>query len=177
MPPHCDSLDGPVVIAARAALEMGDVDIVLPYVHEDGWDEVRRAHAKTMVARAAGDEACDVADLWFFETVVRIHRAGEGAPYTGLKPAGLDVGPVIPVAERAIEQGSPDDLVVLLTKHLEDEVRSRFDHVVHLAAEKGRGLHQARRFVAASLDLMVWAHQMYQGIGAVPHEAHQAHSH
>lgn len=36
MPPHCDSLDGPVVTAARQALEAGDVDIVLPFVHADG---------------------------------------------------------------------------------------------------------------------------------------------
>jgi tetratricopeptide (TPR) repeat protein len=37
--------------------------------------------------------------------VVRIHRAGEGAPYTGLKPAGLSEGPIIPIAEKAIEIG------------------------------------------------------------------------
>jgi hypothetical protein len=30
MPPHYDSLDGPVVTAARSALDEGDVDIVLP---------------------------------------------------------------------------------------------------------------------------------------------------
>ena len=29
---HCDSLDGPVIIDARAALESGDVDIVLKRV-------------------------------------------------------------------------------------------------------------------------------------------------
>jgi hypothetical protein len=33
----------------------------------------------------------------------RLHRPGEGAPYTGLKPAGQDFGPVIPAAEHAIE--------------------------------------------------------------------------
>jgi hypothetical protein len=33
MPPHCDSLDGPVVTAARRALDAGNVDLVLPFVH------------------------------------------------------------------------------------------------------------------------------------------------
>ena len=94
MPPHCDSLDGPVVLAAIRALEAGDVDLVLPYVHADGADEVRRAFDLVVVGRQQGDEARQACDRYFFETVVRIHRAGEGAPFTGLKPAGLDNGPV-----------------------------------------------------------------------------------
>jgi hypothetical protein len=32
MPPHCDSLDGPVVTAAREALDTTDVDLILPFV-------------------------------------------------------------------------------------------------------------------------------------------------
>jgi hypothetical protein len=96
MPPHCDSIDGPVVNAARKALDAGDVDVALPYVPSDGEDEVRRAFLAVMGVRDQGNAVREVADLHFFETVVRVHRAGEGAPYTGLKPAGLDHGPVIP---------------------------------------------------------------------------------
>ena len=44
------------------------------------------------------------------ETVIRLHRAGEGAAYTGLKTAGADYGPAIPAAEYAVETG---DLVKL----------------------------------------------------------------
>ena len=98
MPPHCDSLDGPVATAARDALMSGDVDLVLPFVPADAEAEVRAAFDLAAKARAMGGEAAEVADRWFFETAVRVHRAGEGAPYTGLKPAGLDVGPVIPAA-------------------------------------------------------------------------------
>ena len=98
MPPHCDSLDGPVVTAARQALETDDLDLILPFVHEDGEAEVRAMFASVQSVRGLGEATREIADRLFFETVVRIHRAGEGAPYTGLKPAGLDVGPVIPLA-------------------------------------------------------------------------------
>mgnify|MGYP001767195518 CR=1 FL=1 len=175
MPPHCDSLDGPVVAAARRALEAGRADLVLPFVPEDAWDQVRQAFGLTGRARAAGGPAAEVADLWFFETVVRLHRAGEGAPYTGLKPAGLDVGPVIPVAEAAIASGEPDGLVHLLTARLEAEIRSRFAHMRHLAAEAGRGLPEARRHTEAMLGLQVWAHGLYQAIGAPAHAGHHEH--
>lgn len=175
MPPHCDSLDGPVVEAARRALDAGNVDLVLPYVFEDGWPEVRSAFTSTLEARAAGDAAREIADLWFFETVVRVHRAGEGAPYTGLKPAGLDVGPVIPVAERAIEEESPEQLVNLLADRLSDEVRSRFAHMVHLKADADKGLHEGRRYVEAMLALQVWSHSVYGSIEAAAHTGHHEH--
>jgi Family of unknown function (DUF6448) len=102
MPPHCDSLDGPVVGAARAALEAGDVALVLPFVPERDEADVRSAFTDVTRVRAMGDEARAVADRFFFETVVRVHRAGEGASYTGLKPAGTPVSPVIPIAEEAL---------------------------------------------------------------------------
>ena len=96
VPPHCDSLDGPVVQAALRALDADNVDLVRPYVHESGEAELRQAFDLSRKARAQGPEAREVADRYFFETAVRIHRTGEGAAYTGLKPAGLDVGPVFP---------------------------------------------------------------------------------
>jgi Family of unknown function (DUF6448) len=89
MPSHCDTMDGPVVSAASKALEAEDVNFALAYVPESGEAEVRSAFKKVLRAREADDQAArEVADLYFFETVVRVHRAGEGAPYTGLKPAG-----------------------------------------------------------------------------------------
>ena len=175
MPPHCDSLDGPVVEAARGALEAGSVDLVLPYVFEGGWAEVRSAFTLTLRARTLGDAAREVADLWFFETVVRVHRAGEGAPYTGLKPAGLDVGPVIPVAERAIEQESPEELVSLLTGRLGDEIRTRFAHMLHLKPEADKGPREVRRYVEATLALQVWAHSVHGCIEASAHPGHHEH--
>ena len=108
MPPHCDSMDGPVVGAARQALDTGNINLILAYVPESATAEVKSTFDKVTRARRTGCDAREVADLYFFETVVRLHRAGEGAPYTGLKPAGLDVGPVIPAAEKAIEIGSPE---------------------------------------------------------------------
>src|SRR5574341_192163 len=133
MPPHCDSMDGPVVTAARKALDQKDVTLILPYVPKEGEEEVSRAFDKVQMVRSSdGAVTREVADLYFFETVVRIHRAGEGAPYTGLKPAGLDVGPVIPEAERAIETGNPDALVKVLTDTVREEVHKRLHRVMHL---------------------------------------------
>ena len=169
MPPHCDSLDGPVVTAARRALETKNADVALAYVPKRGEAEVRQAFAAALRIRDMGPAVREVADLHFLETVVRIHRAGEGAPYTGLKPAGLDHGPVIPVAERAIQTGSPDELAALLTARVEQELRARFAHMLALKARADGDLDANRAYVEAMLDLQVWAHNLHHATTASAH--------
>jgi len=171
MPPHCDSMDGPVVLAALRALEAREVEVILPYVHEAGEEEVRRAFDLVVEARDAGPQARDVADRYFVETVVRIHRAGEGAPFTGVKPAGLPVGPVIPVAERAIRTGSADELFRLLEDALRDEVKERFERVLELQIHADGPVAEAREYVQSMLGLQVWAHGIYGAIRSMPHAA------
>jgi len=173
MPPHCDSLDGPVVTAARHALVIGDVDQVLPYVPADAEDEVRDAFTRVMPLQAGEQPVAEVAQRWFFETVVRLHRAGEHAPYTGLKPAGLDVGPVIPLAEKAIESGDAEQVHRLLATELQTELAHRLGHVTQLAVDKDTSLVTAREYVQAMLGFQVYAHQVYQAVHRDPHGAHQ----
>lgn len=123
---HCDGLDGPVVTAARAALEKGDVNLVLVWIQKQDEPEIRKAFEQTFGVRKLSPQARDLADTYFFETLVRLHRAGEGAPYTGLKPAGRDLGPAIPGADRALETGDVEPLVRLLVDATEKGLRQRF---------------------------------------------------
>ncbi len=170
MPPHCDSLDGPVVRAAREALDSENVEVILPYVYKPGEDEVRRAFELTVKARAKGPDAREVADRFFFETAVRVHRAGEGAPYTGLKPAGLDVGPVIPLAEDAIDNGDPSQLADFLADAVRREVDARYAAMLRAKGPAGAGVDEAREYVEAMLGFQVWAHKLYGAIHAAAHE-------
>jgi hypothetical protein len=177
MPPHCDSLDGPVVTAARMALVDGDVDLVLPYVPAATESEVVEAFALAAKARIMGGEAEMVAERWFFETVVRLHRLGEGAPFTGLKPAGLDVGPVIPVAERALAGGSAEELADLLCTAVREQVQARHTRVMALAEHARDDVAHARAHVEAALGLQVWAHHLHQTILAHADAEAAAHDH
>ena len=172
MPPHCDSLDGPVVKAAAQALHTGNVELVLPYVHPDGEAEVREAFARVLPLRAGGDGAGELADRWFYETVVRVHRAGEGAPYTGLKPAGLDPGPVLPLAERAVASGQVDAVYGLLAGELRRQLEGRLRRVGELAAAKDRSVADARAWVEAMLGFEVYAHHTYSALQSGPHGEH-----
>ena len=56
IPPHCDSLDGPVVLAAKEALENQNINLILPWVHLEGEEEVKDAFAKTIKVYNDGNE-------------------------------------------------------------------------------------------------------------------------
>jgi len=161
MPPHCDTMDGPVVKAARQALAAGNVKLILPWVPQDGEAELSEAFRQTMAVRDKGADALKLADNWFFETAVRLHRVGEGEPYTGLKPAGLDEGPVIPRAERAIEDGDTAGLIAFLTGAVEEEIGKRFARIRATRSYDSDDVAAARNYVEAMLDLLVYANKLH----------------
>jgi hypothetical protein len=166
---HCDGLDGPVVTAAKAALAAGNVDLVLVWVRPEHDAEVRRAFQQTLVVRRLSAEAEALADMYFFETVVRLHRLGEGAPYTGLKPAGRDLGPAIPTADAALESGDAAPLVQLLTEQLQRGVTEHFDQVMQLKTYATADVQAGRRFVAA---YVAFVHYVEAAYGAAATSAH-----
>lgn len=116
--------------------------------------------------RDLGGAAQSIADRLFFETVVRVHRAGENAPYTGLKPAGLDVGPVIPLAEQAAVGLDAEALADFLSAELRDRLDARVAEIGTLAAARSRSLADERRYVEAVLGLQVYSHRLYRQMHA-----------
>lgn len=164
MPPHCDTKDGPVVIAAKESLEQNNVNLILPWAFEGAEAEIKEAFEKTIAARKYGNEAKEVADTWFFETVVRLHREGEGAPYTGLKPAGLDEGPVVPLVNKAVETENISELTDFIKKAVDDAITEKFTHVMHTKKFDVNDTKAARLYVEKYLGLTLYSHTLYQNI-------------
>ena len=127
---HCDGLDGPVVKAAQRALETRNPALVLIWVQEQDEPEIRKTFEQTLAVRVLSPQARELADRFFFETLVRVHRAGEGAPFTGLKPAGRDLGPAIPAADEAVRVGSVEPVRHLLTVAIQERLRQQFGEVM-----------------------------------------------
>lgn len=144
---HCDTMEGPVVTAARAALEAGDVAPVLKWVKADNEDEVRAAFRQALVVRTAGPEAKELADRYFFETLVRLHRLGEGEPYEGLKTEAPEPG--IAAADHAIESGAIDPLVRELTESMASQVRAKYAAVAERARTRDESVAAGRAWVEA----------------------------
>ena len=150
---HCDTLDGPVVLAAKEAFQKGDVTPVLKWVKPDDEKEIRDAFAKAVKVRALGDEARELADHHFFETLVRVHRAGEGMAFTGLKPAG-EVDPGIAAADKALQHGSAKELAHHMAREVEEQITRRFAEVSEKAKQADQSVEAGRAYVAAYVDFI-----------------------
>ena len=170
---HCDGLDGPVVTAAREALETEDLNLVLSWIQEADEQGIRDVFEHTLAVRKLSPEAEDLADRHFFETLVRVHRAGEGAPYTGLKPAGRDLGPAIPAADNAIREGSEEKVIRLLTDKIRHGIHERFQEVNERKGFNQEEVEAGREYVEAYVRFVHYVEGIYQAASASD-QAHHA---
>lgn len=166
---HCDTTRGPVVTAARAALDARDPSLVLHWVPPEDEPEVRDAFQHTMGVRALGPAARELADRYFFETLIRIHRAGEGAPYTGLTEGEPE--PIIVTTDRALERGSADQLEEQLVAAVRLGLAERFASARATKDFRPGDVANGRRFVAAYVPLTHWV----EGVFAAAKETGEHH--
>lgn len=159
---HCDTMDGPVVKAAKKAIETGDVNLVLIWVQKKDEAEIKEAFAKTVAVRKLNPDSKQLADMYFFETLVRVHRAGEGAPYTGLKPAGTEPEPGIAAADKAIETGSGEALVKSLSETIHHGIHEHFMEVMAKKNFKPDDIEAGREYVKAYVIFIHYVERLYQ---------------
>ena len=170
---HCDSMKGPVVAAASAALENGDVTPVLRWVPASSEAEIRDAFAKTMAARKASPEAREVADRWFFETLVRVHREPEGEPFAGLKGADFRPEEGIELADQAIASGSLSAAETSIVDNVRAGLRKRFAEVIEAKGHADESVEAGRHYVQAYVEFIHYAERLHESATttAGPHAA------
>lgn len=166
---HCDGIDGPVVTAAKKALESNNVNYVLVWVQKEDIDNITHIFNHTLKVRKLNQDAQKLADRFFFENLVRIHRAGEGASYTGLKPAGRDLGPGIPAADKAIETESVNDLIELIDENVTNGIQHRFMNAMKLKNYDPDDVIAGQEYVKAYVEYFHFAEGIYEATQKTGH--------
>lgn len=179
---HCDGEDGPVIKAAQQALDTGNVNRVLIWVQPADQAQIKEAFHKTLDVRQLSPSAKKLADYSFFETLVRVHRAGEGAPYTGIKPAGRDLGPALVAGDKALETGSVKPLAELLTQAVHKSVGGQFKDVIAMKNFKTDDVAAGQEYVKAYVGYIHSVERIYKATegsahGSAAEPATTAHQH
>lgn len=123
---HCDTMEGPTAQDGLRSLETGDPAPALKWVGPADENELREIFEQALAARDLGPAARSVAERWFIENLVRIHRAGEGAPYSGVQPYGTPVDERVAAADAAIASGDLAPLEGLVPADRWAELQRRF---------------------------------------------------
>ena len=168
---HCDTADGPAVTAGRRALETGNLNPALAWLPADGEAELRDVFDKALRVRTLGDDAAELADRLFLETLVRIHRMAEGVGFTGVQPSGAEIEPVVAAADDAIATGSDAALLPMVPAERRAELHERFHAALALKGVDVDDVAAARRYVAAYVSFVKHAE------GEDHEHAHADHTH
>jgi hypothetical protein len=166
---HCDGLDGPVVGAAKKALESGNVNPILIWVQQKDEQTIKDAFQRTLAVRKLDPKARELADTYFFETLVRVHRAGEGAPYTGLKPAGRDLGPAVPAGDKALEDGKLQPVAKILMKTVETGLHEQFEQAMSRKNFKADDVEAGREYVESYVKYIHYVERLYESAKVSAH--------
>ncbi len=154
---HCDTMDGPTVADGRKAMESNNINYVLKWVQPEYDEEVTLIFNQSMKIKDLSSEAKEVAEQYFFGNLVRIHRAGEGAPYTGLKPSGTHVDEKVLAADKSIEIGNLSPLENLIEKEKMPELTERFDKVMSLKNYDVNDVEAGREYIEAYVKFFKFA--------------------
>jgi hypothetical protein len=172
---HCDHIDGPVVNDARVAIEYNDITPLLKWINKEDEAELASVFEKTMRVRQAGGETQEIADRLFFETLVRLHRASEGAPYTGLKPAGTPVAEYVTLSDNALEYGFPDELIDHLQGAIEHSISEKFNATYFNKRRVNENVEYGRAYVHSYVDFVHYVKhvlEVIKGDGSPVHDNH-----
>ena len=133
---------------------------------------VRAAFKKVLNDKAKSTEA---AEHKFFATLVKIHRAGEGAPFTGLKPAGA-VEQAVAESDKSLVSGSSDTLVKLITDDVTAGIKKRYEQAAAAYNHKDESIAQGREFVEAYVAYTHYVERLHQdATGKGAHGEHVEH--
>lgn len=148
---HCDSYDGPTVKDALKALETNNVNLVLKWIDKKQEGEITSLFKKTYSLRNGDKEVYAIVEKHFLETLVRLHRKTEGAPFTGLKPAG-STKKIVQLSDNALKNEDIDGLLEKLNSHIGTSLRKKYEKVVALDKVKDQSVEKGREYVAAYVD-------------------------
>ncbi|MCB2412218.1 DUF6448 family protein [Demequina sp. TTPB684] len=154
---HCDTADGPAATDGRKALDTGNINHALKWIPAEGEDELRGVFSKALRVRTLGADAGDLADRLFLETLVRLHRMGEGVGFTGVQPTGTAIDPVVKAADEALAFGTDDRLLPMVPEERREELHRRFHAANAAASFDADDVAAGRRYLAAYVDFFKFA--------------------
>ena len=154
---HCDTMDGPLIKDARIAIRQNNINYVLKWVRTENESEIKNAYSLMMKVRELSPEARELAEKYFFETIVRVHRSGEGVPYTGVKPSGTPIDEKILAADKSIESGNLSPLTEMELKDKMPELTARFDKVMSLKNFDVNNVKAGREYIEAYVQFFKFA--------------------
>lgn len=166
---HCDTMDGPTVADGIKAMDENNINYVLKWVIPDYEKEITEKFNLSMKAKDLSPESKELAEQYFFSELVRIHRAGEGAPFDGLKPSGTPIDEKVKAADESIAVGNLSPLEGLIEEEKMPELAERFEKVMALKDFNVNDVEEGREYIEAYVKFFKFAEGEEEHHGEAAH--------
>ena len=164
---HCERENGPVAVAAKEALKSEDFSKVAIWIGEEQEEELKNKFRQSLSVYHKGGDSKELATEYFMSNAVRLHRAAEGMPFTGLKPAQA-AAKDIQVAEKALKTGNLDPVMDMFSSKMEDEAQKWFQKALEAKKNKDESVKAGREWADKYVKYIIYLHKLYQKIEAGP---------
>lgn len=172
---HCDTMDGPAVKDAIRAMDTGNVNYALKWVQPKYEAEVSRAFRMSMKVKYINADTKNLAEQYFFEILLRDHRAGEGVAFDGVKPHGWPVDERVKAADQSIALGNLEPLKGLVEPDKWPELQRRFQKVMSLKDFDVNRVEEGREYIEAYVQFFKFAEGEDEHHESHEHVEHHGH--
>jgi hypothetical protein len=163
MPKYPDEMQGPVVKAAKMALETGNVNYILIWLPEESENTLKNLLEKTCCTRSSRMNMKNRAYDWYFEMVNRFFNIGRPRDNLTIR-GGLAEKPLDLKVDKAIESGNFEEIRDIIPVTHEADAKQRFLHVMNMRNYPVNNIAEGRAYVSAFFDFNRYMHDLYSGI-------------
>jgi len=157
---YYNSENGPVIIAAKKALETGNPNYVLIWVPEESENTLKNLLEKTFCERSTRKNIQNRGIDWYFESVNRLHFTCRWPHCPGMTSDGSDMKMIVSMVERAFETGNCEEICGVLPIAHTAEVKLRFHNVMNKRNYTVDDIAAGRAYVSAFIAFIAYLHNL-----------------
>jgi hypothetical protein len=155
--------NGPVMRAAKMALETGNADHILIWVPEESENTLKNLLEKTCCERTTQRKARNHSIEWYLQTINRLHSEYYRPHDLNISTKTPEERKTILLVERACETGNFDEIATVMQITSDEEIRQRFNDVLNKSNYDMDNIAAGRAYVSAFTDFIACINSLRSG--------------
>jgi hypothetical protein len=155
--------DGPVISAAKRALETGNAHYILIWIPEESENTVKNLLEKAYCERYTQKNAYNHIVDWYFETINHLHSVHYGPYNLTISTKAPEEKTIIFLVERTCESGNFEEITTVIQDTPSGEMRQRFNDVMKKRNYGVENIAAGRVYVSAFTDFIAFVNNLRSG--------------
>jgi hypothetical protein len=158
-----NSENGPVIRAAKMAMETGNASYILIWLPKEAENTLKNLLERTYCENRTRKNTQNHSIDWYFKSVNRLHSRYGWPDYPGMKFKETDEETIALMVERAFESGNFEEINSIIPLNHSGDARERFHKVMMKRNYSVDDIAAGRVYVSAFIAFIVYLHNLSSG--------------